>query len=81
MSEELEALLEVPISVYRAHQAVRVLRDSCDCDPEAAHLFEDRFRASVLETVASNALGVDKGIELAKLALSTRDIKFPRWVS
>lgn len=46
-------------------------------DPETAHLLEDTLREDVLcylAQVAPAELG-----EMARLAVSTRDIEFPRW--
>lgn len=45
-------------------------------DPEAAHSYEDALYEQVLQTIAK---GAKNAPELAKEALKTTKIKFPRW--
>lgn len=48
-------------------------------DPEDAHIKEDLLWEEVLEAIAS---GVgDPPADLARVALATREIRFPRWCS
>ena len=45
-------------------------------DPEAAHSYEDRLYNIVLKIIA---IGAPNAKELAKAALETNKINFPRW--
>lgn len=48
-------------------------------DPETAHAEEDRLHEDVLRAIATNQFyGIEAG-PLAKLALETRRLGFPRW--
>lgn len=53
---------------------VQRVREASD-DPEAAHLLEDSLAWTVLETIAE---GRANGAELARAALESRKIDFPR---
>lgn len=52
--------------------------ESVSPDYEYAHILEDKLRHEVLEEVAK---GSDISMELARLALATSNIKFPRITS
>ena len=47
-----------------------------DCDAESAHGAEDDLHEAVLQAIAD---GADNAAELAREALETRKIEFPRW--
>jgi len=64
------------MTLEEAHARVELIRDEID-DPEGAHSEEDKFREDVLRylsEVAPAELG-----ELARIALSTNELDFPRW--
>lgn len=51
-------------------------------DPEVAHSEEDDFRTDVLRAIAGidlSASGARTARQLAREALSTGEIRFPRW--
>lgn len=48
-------------------------------DPEAAHGDEDDLRTIALHAIASGDVAGEDAIRLAKLALSTESLDFPRW--
>lgn len=52
------------------------LRDVGDSDPEAAHALEDDLWEDVLRAIAA---GADEPEKLAREALLTQEVKFPRW--
>lgn len=45
-------------------------------DNEKAHGYEDQLREDILKAISE---GAENAQEMAKLALSTNDIKFSRW--
>jgi len=63
------------ISVAGVEAEIARLRDLA-WDDEQAHSIEDSIRAAVLAAIAA---GHPDTVELAKLALSTKDIEFHRW--
>jgi hypothetical protein len=59
-------------------QLIQHLREIAG-DAEAAHGLEDGIRDNVLTTIASGELTAGEAAELARLALTTADVKFDRW--
>ena len=58
-------------------RAVATIADIGSGDPEAAHSREDDLYESVLRAIA-DGLATDP-VAMAKEALKTKDIEFPRW--
>ena len=65
-------------ALEKARAAVEQIRRDRG-DPEAAHSMEDDLREWVLEFLAHWSGDPLVGQELAQIALSTREIDFPRW--
>lgn len=64
----------------QAQESLLRIKDHSDKENnEAAHMVEDNLHQYVLRVIAKNCDG-DVG-QLAKLALSTKKIKFARWYS
>lgn len=51
--------------------------DSCKGDDEAAHSYEDDLHMDVLRAIADGE--AESPVEMAALALTTKDIDFARW--
>ncbi len=79
--ESAKKLLEGPLTPEVARRVVETIRFIAD-DDECAHALEDRLRERVLVCVAegcADAEDTEEDAELARIALSTRDIEFSRW--
>lgn len=65
------------MTLAEIHQRIATIRSSVN-DPEAAHDEEDDLWRRVLEAIAS---GEHEGSpqDLARAALQSREINFPRW--
>jgi hypothetical protein len=63
------------LSVFEVNQLVEGVRANSN-DGERAHSMEDDLREWVLEAIAN---GAPNAVELAKAALETSAIDFPRW--
>ena len=65
------------MTLTEARARVEVIRDIAD-DDEAAHAREDALHQDVLAWIALNA-NDDSCRELARIALTTLEIRFSRW--
>lgn len=63
------------LTVKYVEEMLDRIKGSAD-DPEIAHSFEDDLAWNVLFSIAANPLGAQ---ELAKAAIKSQDIEFPRW--
>jgi hypothetical protein len=69
VASEFSELINAEITIESAHRCVELIRLMAD-DDEVAHGMEDEFREAILKQLDS---------PLAKIALSTSNIKFSRW--
>ena len=68
--------MSITVDATRAAvEKVRAIRH----DPELAHGMEDDLYKIVLEFIATGSCGNPE--KIAKIALETQDIEFPRWCS
>lgn len=63
------------MTIKEVEKRVQAIRENVD-DPESAHADEDNLYLDVLKAVAR---GSKHSIKLAKEAIKTRNIDFPRW--
>ena len=59
-------------------QRVKNIKDCSRDDYEAAHSMEDTLHQDVLQVISD---GAENAVELAKAALKTKKIEFPRYCS
>ena len=59
-------------------EAVRDINEMAD-DPEIAHSREDTLYRELLQAIAANV--ADDAQECARIALTSQDIDFPRWMA
>lgn len=57
---------------------IEEIRQAAPKDEELAHRLEDNLHRYVLRQIAGSMLYLEEARELAELALTTMDIKFPR---
>jgi hypothetical protein len=63
------------MTIEEVKQKIMLIDDN-QHDDELAHSLEDKLREDVLKSIAS---GVDNPQELARLVLTTTELKFSRW--
>lgn len=69
------------MTLATARRRVDEIRVHAQLDHQTAHSKEDMLRRDVLKLIAQGKCGQSRAQDLAKIALSSDKIEFPRWVT